>query len=161
MKLDDETAKRVVYATVSDCMKLLRRNEYEMNFPPHALDRARSSLRFYSRTNGRSRGSVDNISICLTGWQRGNNIFQEYDSYAADPVIGSRSVNDEIDYFMLVAAHETAHHVQFAYGPRISRFRLNYRKPHGDCFKAIYRYLRRDLINPIIEGRVHLQAAGK
>ena len=48
-------------------------------------------------------------------------------------------------------SHEVAHHVQFARAKYVKRFKTTYRKPHGDCFKAIYRYLRRDLVNPIID----------
>lgn len=82
-------------------------------------------------------------------------------SFANDPTIGSRPISSDADYYMLITAHEVAHHIQHAYGPKIARFRLNYRKPHGDCFKAIYRYLRRDLINPSLEGRSKLMAAGR
>jgi hypothetical protein len=159
--MTDQEIQALVYATVSDCVKMLRRKEYELDLPPDALTRARKSLSFYRRQNGRCRGGADKIAICLNGWQRGNRVFQEYDSYSSDPTIGNRPINDEGEYFMLITAHEVAHHIQFAYGWKVARFRLTWRKPHGDCFKAIYRYLRRDLINPTLNGNSQLMAAGK
>ena len=159
--MTDAEIEALVYTTLSDCMKMLRRKEYELNLPADALHRARKALNFYRRTNGRCRGGANRISICLTGWQRGNTVFQEYASFAKDPTIGSRPITCDADYYMLITAHEVAHHVQKAYGPKIARFRATYRKPHGDCFKAIYRYLRRDLINPALDGRCDLMAAGR
>jgi hypothetical protein len=148
--MTDAEIETLVYTTLSDCMKMLRRKEYELDLPPDALVRARKAMKFHRRQGGRSSGGANKINICLNGWQRGNTTFKEYASFADDQIIGSRPMTSDADYYILITAHEVAHHIQYAYCQRISRYRLTYRKPHGDCFKAIYRYLRRDLINPML-----------
>lgn len=71
----------------------------------------------------------------------------QYANFADDPIIGNIKVNNFSEHLMIMVAHEVSHHVQYKYAPKVKRFKDNYRKPHGDCFKMIYRYLRRDLIN--------------
>ena len=76
----------------------------------------------------------------------------EYKSYDKDPVIGGRQIETLEQSLWLTVAHEVSHYVQYRHCPRIKRFRGKYQKSHGDCFKQIYRYLRRDFINPMLDG---------
>ena len=70
-------------------------------------------------------------------------------------MIGKHEVQNFEHCVWLQVAHEVAHHVQYAICPHIKRFSRrgsnSYFKPHGDGFKTIYRYLRRDFINPLID----------
>ena len=79
----------------------------------------------------------------------------EYKSFNEDPVIGKHEVQNFEHCVWLQVAHEVSHHVQYAICPHIKRFSRrgskSYFKPHGDGFKAIYRYLRKDFINPLID----------
>lgn len=134
---------------VLKCVRLLRKKEYELNLPTNAPDLAVDCLSIRRVTNGRSFAGAHIISINLIQYEKFR--FVEYDSYAADKVIGTRMVKSREEYFMIKIAHEVAHHIQYRYAPYVKRYQSNWSKPHGDCFKAIYRYLRKDLINPLLE----------
>ena len=84
-------------------------------------------------------------------WQFGNSTFDEYKRFAKDPVIGNIDVTDDDDIMMIICAHETAHHVQYKKLPSLKAFKGKWEKPHGEGFQKLYRYLRRDLVNPIIK----------
>jgi len=78
-----------------------------------------------------------------------NTHMQEYTSYTADPIIGSvHCIKPELKMFVIVA-HEIAHAVQYTRAKK-SRWAHKMTKPHGDGFRMLYRWLRRDLVNPII-----------
>jgi len=87
----------------------------------------------------------------------GLGFFDTKPTYSDWRMIGSFSklqvwVDDSMDESLwMTVAHEVAHHIQRAHCPRIKRFAKNHRKPHGDCFKTIYRYLRKDFINPMLD----------
>ena len=152
------TDKTLIEGMVKQCMRLLRKKEYELSLPSRATDMAIRRLSIVDKNvNGATYGGSNIIQINLSYWQhcKGYPHYEtEYKSYDKDPVIGGRIVNSREEALWLSVSHELAHHIQFAHCPRIKRFKHTYRKPHGDCFKAIYRYLRRDLVNPILNGEV-------
>lgn len=133
------------------CMRLLRKKEYELNI---TTEDVRKSIKYLKVTNAtRSCAGAHEINIGLKSWSLspGRKDFREYDAYAADKEIGSRSIKSVDEALFLIVAHEVSHFVQYRYCPKVKRFQYNYLKPHGDCFKTIYRYLRKDLVNPEID----------
>jgi hypothetical protein len=139
---------------VRRCIRHLRKKEYELNLPQCAADDAIRCLEVKKIAGTPSRAGAYLIRINLGYWQFGNSYHTEYKAYNADPTIGAIQVEDDDDHLMIMVAHEVAHHIQYRYGHRINRFRYNYRKPHGDCFRQIYRYLRKDLVNPGIKKKL-------
>lgn len=140
---------------VRKCMRHLKKKEYELDFPDYALDMATSCLVVRSTESTVSRAGKHTITINIGSWQIGNTVHTEYAAYKKDRVIGNIEVVDNDDHLWITVAHEVAHHVQYRYAPRVHRFKGTYKKPHGDCFQMLYRYLRRDLINPMIEAKRH------
>jgi len=146
---------------VRKCMNVLKKKEYELDLTKAHVDRAVKLTKVVDRKWSMSgnRAGANSININLSYWQyrkdwdnkdkQFNKI--EYANYSKDKVIGSRPVKNMEEALWISVAHEVAHHVQYAQCPRIKRFRKNYRKPHGDCFKTIYRYLRKDFINPMLD----------
>jgi hypothetical protein len=93
-------------------------------------------------------------------WQIGNQKHVEYKSFNNHPIIGEIECSEPFDHLMVSVAHEVAHYVQYMYAPKVRRFKDNYRKAHGKAFKDIYGYLRRDLVNPIINAKVEKKRYG-
>lgn len=166
MKINNHVTKaeaRTIERMVRRCMKLLRKKEYELNLPSNAADVAVRCLEVKRRNGSPSRGGRDLIRINLGYWQVGNAYHTEYASFDDHPVIGRIRCYTPEDHYLVTVAHEVAHHVQYRYGSRIPRFakmqRVGrkeqpiYKKPHGKAFQDIYAYLRRDLVNPLIEQR--------
>ena len=145
----DKAEALYVKKMVQKCVRLLRKKEYELDLPTDAPDKAVEVLSIRKVTNGRSTAGAYEINLNLIQWEKTR--FVEYSSFADDKVIGTRTVKNREQYLAILIAHEVAHHVQYRYAYRVKRFADNHRKPHGDCFLAIYRYLRRDLINPMLE----------
>lgn len=146
--------EKKVEKMVRRCLKLLKKKEYELDLPKDYLDRAVKVLQVKRTEYGRSEAGAYTIKIDL--WAQDMRALHkvgmnEYKSYADHPAIGSHKCTDWDLILLTVVAHEVSHHVQYAYGYRIKRFKHTYEKPHGDCFKAIYAYLRRDLVNPLIK----------
>ena len=141
---------RKVEKFVQMCMRRLMRVEYEMNIPKGAQYRVPLHVR---KTNcgGSSSGGRRGLKINLGYWQIGNPIHTEYKNFRKDPVIGNIKVKSDDEHILVAVAHEVAHYVQYVYAPQLTRFmNMPQQRPHGDVFKAIYRYLRRDLVNPMI-----------
>ena len=140
---------------VRKCMNVLKKKEYELDLKKSDVDRAVKVTRLVDKEwcNGATYGGRNVIQINLSYWQHSDkpHYEREYKAYDADKVIGGRQVNDMDESLWMTVAHEVAHHIQRAYCPRIKRFAKNHRKPHGDCFKTIYRYLRKDFINPMLD----------
>ena len=97
--------------------------------------------------NGGSWGGRNMINIDVVDYERGSPYCWEYRAYQKSPLIGYFNAPPEICLFALVA-HEMAHYVQRRFAPTTEKYYLTHRKPHGDCFKDIYRILRVALINP-------------
>lgn len=143
----------VIEHLVRMCMVHLSKEEYGMNLPNNAIDRAVELLTVkYLRKGTPSRAGASCIRINTCYWQVSRKIHTEYRSYNSDPVIGQIDVGGKwLGHMMVTVAHEVAHHVQYRYYSNCSWLKPIYRKPHGDGFKAVYRILRRDLVNPFIK----------
>jgi hypothetical protein len=70
--------------------------------------------------------------------------YEEYASFAHDPVIGSRSVNHIDDVLLLIIGHELAHHIVAL------RHLPGEVRPHGVEFQETYRLIREYGVNPLI-----------
>ena len=160
---------KLVVRFAKQCLREICKKQYEVQigitYPrvrpltyADALKRLRVETKY---RNQRSYGSASHISIDVrhlrnptrVGLKRSQPwyVLNEYKSFAKDPVIGEfETMNKEL-VMLAVVAHEVAHHIQMRYGPFTRYLRKTYRKAHGDAFKAIYRELRRTLVNPFIE----------
>jgi hypothetical protein len=140
---------------VRKCMNVLKKKEYELDLTKFHVDRAVKLTKVIdsNRSKNGNCAGANVIQINLSYWQHSDkpHYEREYKAYDADKVIGGRQVNDMDESLWMTVAHEVAHHIQRAHCPRIKRFAKNHRKPHGDCFKTIYRYLRKDFINPMLD----------
>ena len=149
-----------VQAAVKRCMKQLMKKQYELNLPKSAVDDAIRHLRVYTRKNGTSRAGQCAIMINTSCWQFGNKSWSEYSSFVNDPVIGRIDVTDDEDILLCLVAHEISHYVQYTFRNWFPEYlKKDYRKPHGPTFQKLYRYLRRDMVNPMIESKMMENAA--
>lgn len=144
-----------VRAAVKRCMKHLMKKQYELNLPKSAVEDAISHLRVYKRKDGTSRAGQCMIMINTSCWQFGNKSWSEYKSFVNDPVIGRINVMDDEDILLCLVAHEVSHYVQYTFRNWFPEYlKKDYRKPHGPTFQKLYRYLRRDMVNPMIESKM-------
>ena len=155
---------KLVVRFAKQCLKEICKKKYEVEYQgkpvvyTEALKRLRVETKYRIQS---SFGSARHISIdvsCLrnpmrVGLKRSEPwcVFYEYKSFAKDPVIGEFETTNKELVMLAVVAHEVAHHIQMRYGPFTRYLKKTYRKAHGDAFKAIYRELRRTLVNPFIE----------
>lgn len=149
------TEKDVIKA-VKLCMKELRKKKYEMNLTVEDSRKALHYLKTYRRVNGRSWGGFCKISINLECWQFGNKRWKEYKRFNKDKVIGQIDVTDDYDILLLLVAHEVSHFVQYTCKgnmPEWMRKKFRNDRGHGEGFQYIYRNLRRELVNPMIEAK--------
>jgi len=147
---------RKIEQMVKKCMRLLRKKEYELDLPKECADIAARVLEVRNTPGYRSRAAAHVIKINIAYFYLR---FQEYKAFQNHPTIGSIQCTDWEDVMWVLVAHEVAHHVQMRYCPRVARFKHNWRKPHGDCFRQVYGYLRRDLVNPMIKEKAAVKAA--
>lgn len=145
---------KLIQSFVRKCMNELKKKKYELNITTDDVNRAVSDFVLdIQRRRGTDHGGANSISINLDYWQArdGKSWHKEYDSYTKDPVIGGAWTYTIEDNWLIQVAHEVSHHVQYRHCPRVSRFKSSYRKPHGDCFKWVYRQLRMTIVNPALE----------
>lgn len=143
--------EKIVEDMVKLCIRHLRKKEYELNLPRSAASDAVKDLHVYKRKNGLSNAGFRCININVLNWQFGNRAWSEYSAFDNDPVIGKIEVNDNSDILLCLVAHEVSHYVQYTFRNWLPEYlKKDYRKPHGKTFQKIYRYLRRDLVNPLI-----------
>lgn len=145
--------EKIVEDIVKICVRHLRKKKYELNLPKSAVKNAVKRLRVYNRRNGRSWGGHNMLAINVLCWQFGKSAWTEYKSFNNDPVIGRIEVCDNRDILLCLVAHEVSHFIQMTYSdsfPLYLRKKQNKDRGHGECFRTIYRYLRQDLVNPII-----------
>ena len=145
-----------VIKVVKLCMKELRKKKYEMNISVKHSQMALKYLKTYNRTRGRSWGGLCILSINLKCWQFGNKRWTEYKRFNADKVIGQIDVTDDYDILLLLVAHEVSHFVQYTCTgnmPEYMRKKFRNDRGHGEGFQHIYRNLRRELVNPMIEAK--------
>jgi len=136
----------------------LAKREYELNIPyTRVRDRIKSKkhplIKVISRKGSTNSAGHMGFTYNTKYWQFDNDKHIEYDRFKSDPVIGNIHVTDNEDHLMVICAHEVAHFIQFTYARKLKRFRDTYQKPHGKCFQTLYRYLRRDLVNPTIKAK--------
>jgi hypothetical protein len=155
---------KLVVKFAKQCLREICKKQYEVEYQGKPVVYAEAIKRLQVKTkhrDQRSYGSASHISIDVrhlrsptrVGLKRSQPwyVLNEYKSFAKDPVIGEfETMNKEL-VMLAVVAHEVAHHIQMRYGPFTRYLRKTYRKAHGDAFKAIYRELRRTLVNPFIE----------
>ena len=77
----------------------------------------------------------------------GGGEYQEYQRYAADPVIGSRRVTNPDEALVMKLGHELAHLI-VALSPA---FDGQAPKPHGPEFQSVYRDVRAWAVNPWLD----------
>jgi len=145
--------EKIVEDMVKLCVRHLRKKKYELNLPKSAVDNAVKCLKVYARRNGRSWAGHNMIKINVLCWQFGNSEWSEYSRFNMDPVIGRITVTDNRDILLCLVAHEVSHFIQFTYYnwfPEYMKRKQDKDRGHGECFRTIYRYLRSDLVNPII-----------
>jgi len=150
------TRKRVA-SVVRRCIRHLMKKKYALNLPAGAAERGVQSIKISYSKAGTCYAGRDIISINSNFDLFGKPRFVEYSSFAKDPIIGDISVVDDKDMLWLVVAHEVAHFVQFTFADRFPPNRWKPReitKSHGKCWKALYRILRKDLVNPKIRARL-------
>ena len=137
---------------VRACMNHLKKKEYELFINKNHVDNAVKVTNF-SNNCWRSRAGENRISINIGGYKYSKGFHKaiEYDAYRKDPIIGERNVSCWQDHVFIVVAHEVSHHVQRTVCRSIPRYKETHRKSHGKCFQSVYRYLRRDFINPILD----------
>lgn len=75
----------------------------------------------------------------------GGGEFEEYASFAADPVIGSRWVQNVDEALLLTFGHELAHYIVTL------KSEGEEPKPHGDEFKSVYALIRQFALNPMLD----------
>jgi hypothetical protein len=143
---------------VRKCMNHLKKKEYELNITTADVDKAVRLTRIVNKSSNATYvhhfgTRVTAIQINLSYYQHVNeeHYHREYKSFDNDPHIGGKKCLNLDHAYLMSVSHEVSHFIQFNNAPRVKRFAKNYKKSHGDCFKAVYRYLRRDLVNPIID----------
>lgn len=108
-----------------------------------SVTRSRSGISFLRSVDGRPTELAVNYGG-IEQYEQGGE-FTEYASYAADPVIGSRWVQNPEEALMLTLGHELAHYV-VALMPSAAQH-----QPHGDMFKQVYRLIRGGALNPMLD----------
>lgn len=152
--------EKIVEDLVKLCIRHLRKKKYELNLPKSAVDDAIRDLHVYKRKNGCSNAGFRCININVLNWQFHNKAWNEYNSFNNDPVIGRIPVSDNRDILLCLVAHEVSHYVQYTFRNWFPEYlKKDYAKPHGRTFQKIYRYLRADLVNPMIMKKLEEKAA--
>lgn len=108
-----------------------------------AVTRTESGISHHRSINGYPRELALNYGS-LEEYLAGGE-FQEYESYAADPLIGNRWVQNVEEAILMTLGHELAHHVV-----ALQRKGRDV-KPHGPEFKHAYSLIRRYALNPMLD----------
>ena len=108
-----------------------------------SVTRSTSGISFLRSEDGRPTELAINYGG-IEQYEQGGE-FVEYASYAADPVIGSRWVQNPEEALLLTLGHELAHYV-VALLPNEMKH-----QPHGDTFKKVYRSIRGCALNPMLD----------
>jgi hypothetical protein len=137
------------------CLRELAKKEYEIEYGGNPvtyqmmLDHIEVHVKARSqRSYGGSRGIT--IDVMRQRW--GDRFMREYAAIENDPTIGTY-FGDPKMVTACIVAHEVAHHVQLLYGRETRWLKNKWRKAHGEGWRAIYRILRRELINTALETR--------
>ena len=142
---------KLVVKMAARCMRELSKKDYEL---PELTD----CIEVVTKKSGQcSHAGSRGITIDVSDYMRGFDRLWEYKAIAKDPVIGAVPLAGHRDNVLFaVVAHEVAHHVQTAYAMRMAyecgkpEWEAMMQKPHGKGWQMIYRWLRRELVNPAI-----------
>lgn len=144
-----QEAELIAHEAVSMCLKALRRKSSPVRIRADKKPDVRLSWNCKRR---RSWGGSRYVSLALSKYVGRDNevsMFKEYSSFADQPAIGSVMSGDWRFSVKLVVCHEMAHfaaHIARSIsqaGKPTTAAML--RKPHGEGFRRIYAYLRREL----------------
>jgi hypothetical protein len=152
MKVTGKT-KTKIERMVRRCMNQLKKKDYPTDINKQDVDLAVMLTRVVNKNfTGATYAGSKVIQINLNYWQHRDSmlIAEEYKAFASNSIYGDRKVTDLDDHLWVTVSHEVSHHVQ----RRIMRSKGIYRKPHGEGFQRIYRWLRADLVNPIIDAKI-------
>ena len=139
----------LVQKYAKQCMRHLMRKEYELDIPKGAQHCVPIEV-YNGNGRGGSTGGNTGISININSGHFIYDVFREYAAFNADPVIGKIPCVTWKDMLFVIVAHEISHYVQYRFLRRLERYKGKWQKPHGYGFQSVYRYLRRDLVNPLI-----------
>jgi hypothetical protein len=137
---------QLVMQMAKRCLRELSKKEYELNVSYAEMQRRLSKV-IVNQSGKASYGCSAYISIDVGCYAGGMTWFSEYATIADDPTIGARTFDTPEQALFALVAHEIAHHVQYCYGPYTRWLKRKFRKPHGEGWQAIYRILRRELVN--------------
>jgi len=151
--------RNTIKKMVRKCMNHLKKKEYELNITTADVDKAVDVTRIVNKSANATyvkagrNNTVSAMQFNLSYYQHidEEHYQREYKNFDSDPQIGGRKCLNLNHAFLMTVSHEVSHLVQRIKAPKIKRFAKTHSKSHGDCFKSIYRYLRRDLVNPIID----------
>lgn len=154
-QMDKPTQEQIkkIEKWVRQCMNLLKKKEYPLNITRSHVEKAVKVTRVVNKAvGGATYAGRHVIQINLNYWQhrKGAGIEVEYAAFAKNKVYGDRVVTDKDDRLLISVAHEVSHHVQRG----AMKSKGIYKKSHGDGFQRIYRWLRQDLVNPIIDAKI-------
>jgi hypothetical protein len=142
---------KLVVKMAARCMRELSKKDYEL---PELTG---SIIVRTKKSSQRSNGGRHGICIEVARYMAGEDCIYEYAAIRSDAVIGSvANAGSAENALFSVVAHEVAHHVQRAYAMRMAyecgkpEWEAMMQKPHGKGWQMIYRWLRRELVNPAI-----------
>jgi len=149
---------------VRACMNHLKKQRYEYNISTKDVNYAVKVLNVVDDSRSTCWGGSSIIHINIAYWQHNEapHYHSEYRSYDDNPCIGGRWIAGKYAFeydLWLTVSHEVSHHVQRRICPRLARYERDSKewkrgrvsKPHGRVFKEVYRDLRADLVNPLID----------
>lgn len=142
---------KLVVKMAARCMRELSKKDYELpELTGSIVVRTKKSSQ---RSNGGRRG----ICIDVARYMAGKKYIHEYAAIRSDAIIGGvADAGSAENALFSVVAHEVAHHVQrryamaMAYECKKFDWEAMMQKPHGKGWQMIYRWLRRELVNPAI-----------
>jgi len=108
-----------------------------------SVTRTTSGISFHRTRNGLPTELAVNFGQ-LEIYQEGAEL-TEYASFNGDEVIGGRWVQNEEEALLMILGHELAHHVVCCKWDRREV------KPHGEEFKRVYRLIRLQAVNPLLD----------
>lgn len=145
---------KLVVKMACRCMRELSKKDYELP------EMTGSIVVRTKKSSQRSNGGRHGICIDVARYMAGKKYIHEYAAIRSDAVIGGvADAGCAENALFSVVAHEVAHHVQRRYHREMSlAWREKMHKPHGDGWRMIYRWLRRELVNPQINSTLSIAA---
>ena len=160
MKPTIEQTKKIE-RMVRKCMNLLKKKDYPIDIGKEDVDRAVRLTRVVDKqwaagaTYAKGRAMQFNLSYWqLRSDQWDDGWMREYRAFQKNKIYGNREVTDLDDRLLVLVAHEVAHHVQRNNIKQSTGRKGCWGKSHGEGFQRIYRWLRNDLVNPIIDQKI-------